>query len=155
MYDPYEKWFNLNAKVSVMVLDESNKGLDERIRKLRHHLLKEDSNEILTELALAPLKGLLNPAKKKITYRKFLYVQRIEKALSSFSKEKFTGSSCDDKPLIELLVLMNYNDPEVTNFIINKIISNIKKATSLQTRINRLQFFLKEFNQFKEFNCCS
>lgn len=157
MYDRYEKFFNLDAKVSMIFLDESNKGLDERIRELRHHLLKEDSNEILTELALAPLKGLLNPAKKKITYRKFLYVQRIEKALSSFSKEKFTGSSCDDKPLIELLVLMNYNNPEVTNFIINKIISNIKKATSLQTRINRLQFFLKEFNQFKvspNMACC-
>ena len=151
MYDRYERFFNLDAKVSMIFLDESNKGLDERIRALRHHLLKEDSNETLTELALAPLTDLLNPAKKKkITYRNFLYAQRIEKALSAFGKEKFTGSGCDDKPLIELLVLMNYNNPEVKKFIINKIMVHIEMATTLQSRINRLQFFLKEFIQFKE-----
>jgi hypothetical protein len=151
MHDRYEKFFNLDGKVPEISLMQIRENLKGRFQKLRRHILKECGNEALTALALSPLHDLLNSeSQKKITCRYLFYTRRIEKALLNFSNAKYTGSSWEDKPLIELLVLMNYNHSEVVLFIINKMIGNIEMLETIEDKRDRLRFFLKEFNQLKE-----
>jgi hypothetical protein len=151
IYERYERFFNLDEKVPEISLKQIREGLKDSVQKLRNHISKECSNETLVELALSPLLDILNSEqKKKITYRNLFYSKRIEKALANFNKEKYTGSGCDDKPMIELMVLMNYNNTEAYNFISNKIFCNIEMSETIEKKIDKLRFFLKEINQFKE-----
>jgi hypothetical protein len=150
IYERYERFFNLDEKVPEISLKQIREELKDSIQKLRNHLLKECSNEALVELALSPLLDMLDSGQKKKSYRNLFYSKRIQKALWNFNKEKYTGSGCEDKPMIELMVLMNYNNSETYNFIINKIFCNIEMSETIEKKVDKLRFFLKEFNQFKE-----
>jgi hypothetical protein len=153
IYDRYEAFFNLDEKVAEILLRHIRQNLKGRVQKLRRHLLEECGNEVLTTFALSPLSDLLNSeSKKKITFRYLFYTRRIEKVLSTFSNAKYTGASWEDKPVIEMMVLMNYNRSEVVLFIINKMISNLKILETIEDKKHWLRFFLKEFNQLKERN---
>lgn len=151
MHERYERFFNLDEKVPEISLMQIRENLKGPVQKLRRHILKECCNEALTALALSPLQDLLNSeSKKKITCRYLLYTKRIEKALWNFSNAKNTGCSWEDKPVIELMVLMNYNHSEVALFITNKMIGNIEMLETIEEKRDRLRFFLKEFNQLKQ-----
>jgi hypothetical protein len=151
MHKRYEFFFNLDEKVPEISLKHIRESLKESVLKLRIQLVKECGNEALATLALMPLKVLINSeSKKKITYRHLFYSKRIEKALSEFSSEKFTGNGCSDKPMIQLMVLMNYNNPETCHFLINRIYHQLEMAESIAEKADKLRFLLKEFNQFKE-----
>ena len=150
IYDRYERFFNLDEKVPEISLNQIREGLKDSIQKLRIHLAKECSNEALVELALSPLLDMLDSGQKKKSYRNLFYSKRIQKALWNFNKEKYTGTGCEDKPMIEFMVLMNYNDPDVSKYVISKIIANIEKSGTFEKKIDKLRFFLKEFNQLKE-----
>ena len=153
MHDRYERFFNLDGKVTEISLKQIRQNLKGRVQMLQSHFLEECANEVLTTLALSPLQDFLDSGvNKKITYRYLFYTKRIEKALSNFSNAKYAGSRWEDKPAIELMVLMNYNHPEVALFIISKLAGNIEMLETIEDKRDRLRFFLKEFNQLKERN---
>jgi len=52
-----------------------------------------------------------------------------------------TGIEWDDKPLIQLMVWKNYNNPETIHFIINKIMSIVEMEESLENKVKHLNFF--------------
>ncbi len=150
IYHRYESFFNLDAKIPETTLKKIRDKLNPCISKLRRRIIKECGNETLTALALSPLTELLNnPTNKKITYRFIFYSRRIERALLAFNNENNSGI-CDDKPLIELMVFMNANSREAAHFIISKITANIEAAGNPGDQVDKLRFFLKEFNQCKE-----
>jgi hypothetical protein len=126
-------------------------SLKERFQKLRKYLLKEFKNEVHVELALLPLKKLLNTAMKtSITYRFLLYTMRIEKTLYDFSFKLYPETSDENKPIIDIIILLNYNCIEAQRFLINTITQEVNNEQSTENKINRLFFFLKEFRQLEE-----
>lgn len=150
MHDRYENFFNLDEKVAEILLVKIRENLKERVQMLRDHFLKECGNEALTELALMPLQDLLNTeSKKRITCRYLFYTRRIEKALLNFSNAKYSEFSWEDKRVIEMMVLMNYNHAEVALFITNKITGHIEMLESIEDKRDLFRFFFKEFNQLK------
>lgn len=153
MHERYERFFNLDENVAEISLEKIRQNLKGHVQMLQGRLLKECANEVLTTLLLSPLHDLLNSGpKKKITYRYLLYTKRIEKALSNFSNAEYTGTRWEDKHAIELMVLMNYNHPEVAQFIISKMAGDIKMLETIEDKRDQLRFFLKEFNHLNERN---
>jgi len=147
----YERFFNPEARVPMIIIKETREKLKTGIEKLRNHLLKECGNDELTELALFPFVKIVNhDLEKKITYHNLFYLRKIEKAFLHFKYDNKNGGCCGDKPLYELMVLMNYNNPEVVAFIIDKIMDQLELIHTIEDKIDKLRFFLKEWNQFKE-----
>jgi len=148
IYTRYPSFFNLSEKVPEISLHQIRQSLKERFQKLRKYLLKELKNELHVQLALLPLKKLLNTdSKNNITYRFLLYTKRIEKTLFDFT---YSERSCVDKTMIDMCILLNYNCIEAQDFLINKIRDEVNKEDTPESKINRLCFFLKEFRQLEE-----
>jgi hypothetical protein len=121
-YHGYEVYFNLDERLPEFSLKQFRLSLRGRLSKVRNHLVKECGNEALAELALLPLREFLGDSgNKKISYHFLFYCRRIEKALSTFCNETYSGKEFDDKPLIRLMVRMNYNNQETVDFIVCKI----------------------------------
>ena len=151
IYTRYETFFNLDARVPQISLKHFRELFKANLPKIRNHLMAACNNEALVKLALMPLERLVDCERKtKFTYRQLFYSTKVEKALSGFNNEKYTGSHWEHKALVELLVWNNYNNLETADFIVNHIIAVAETDDNDQDKLTRLRFFLKEFNQFKE-----
>jgi hypothetical protein len=151
IYTRYQTFFNLDEKLPEISLEQIRPSLKERVEKLRKLLVKEFKNEAQVELALLPLKKILNAnSKDKISYRYLFYTRRIEKTLADFIHEIPSCNCCENERIIELMVLLNYNCIEAQHFILNKITADLEKEDSLESKLNRLRFYLKEFRQLGE-----
>jgi hypothetical protein len=151
IYNRYPSFFNLDEKLPEISLQQIRESLRERFQKLRKHLVKEFKNEEHVELALLPLKKLLNPdSKNKISYRFLFYTKRIEKTLLEFACKRCPGGLCEDNTIIKLIILLNYNCEDAHDFLTSKITTEVKDEDRVENKINRLCFFLKEFRQLEE-----
>ena len=151
IYTRYQTFFNLDEKLPEISLEQIRASLKERVQKLRKLLVKEFKNEAQVELALLPLKKILNAnSKDKISYRYLFYTRRIEKTLADFIHEIPSCNCCENERIIELIVLLNYNCKEAQHFIINTITAELEKEDTLESKLNRLRFYLKEFRQLGE-----
>ena len=151
IYTRYQTFFNLDEKLPEISLEQIRASLKERVQKLRKLLVKEFKNEAQVELALLPLKKILNAnSKDKISYRYLFYTRRIEKTLADFIHEIPSCNCCENERIIELIVLLNYNCKEAQHFIINTITAELEKEDTLESKLNRLRFYLKEFRQLAE-----
>ncbi len=145
----FENYFNCDEKMPDVLLQSKRQEIKGQFNKLEKHLSKQLTNRELEKLVLCPLKKFII-SEKKITYRKLFYIQKYEELLFLFSKEKYSGTEYEDKAIIEFMVLINYNSSEMVNHIINKISGTINVLDGQQQKFQKLGFFLKEFNQFKE-----
>jgi hypothetical protein len=151
IYTRYPSFFNLGEKVPEISLQHIQGSLKERFKKLRKYLLKELKNEEHVQLALLPLKKLLEAGlKNSITYRFLLYTIRVEKTLYDFNLKSYAGTLREDEAIIDLIILLNYNCIEAQRFLIDKITEEVKNEHSTENKINRLCFFLKELRQLEE-----
>ncbi len=136
-------YLNIDEKVPISYLIIARKELNQKFKQLKPLLEKEIANKNITAIIF----DIFNYSKyhTSLSYREVFYRKKLIRELELFCenpKKSNTFSAID-----ELLIFMNFNNIKYMNLFKRSIIEKIEIFQNDADRLDKLWFFLKEFNQ--------
>ena len=136
-------YLNIDERVPISYLIIARKELNQKFKQLKPLLEKQVANKNITAIIF----DVFNCSKyhSSLTYREVFYRKKLIRELELFfekPKKAYTFSAID-----ELLIFLNFNNLKYMNLLKRSIIQKIELFQNDADRLDKLWFFLKEFNQ--------
>ncbi|MBD0724763.1 hypothetical protein B6A10_06185 [Flavobacterium sp. L1I52] len=144
-------YLNIDERVPISYLIVTKNELKLKFDCLKSRLEKAVDNKNITDIIFDVFKFSKNNS--SLTYREVLYRKKLIQELELFCEnhQKANTFSAID----ELLVFLNFNNIKYMNYFKRSIIQKIDLFENESDRLDKLLFFLKEFNQlYTKKNIC-
>ena len=146
----FSLYFNINERIPELYLQLTKKDMKEMLPEVQTRLKEKPINESIIKVSMGPLNTFIKSKSKEINYRNLLYLKGLCKQLDEFSKSSLNPRMDADKEMMELLVYMNVNSSEFTNYLFHTICTAINLLDEQALKIEKLTYYLKDFRQMQE-----
>lgn len=139
----FSNYLNIDERVPISYLIIARKELNQKFKQLKPLLEKQVANKNITAIIF----DVFNCSKyhTSLTYREVFYRKKLIRELELFferPKKTHTFSAID-----EILIFLNFNNLKYMNLLKRSIMQKIELFQNDTDRLDKLWFFLKEFNQ--------
>jgi hypothetical protein len=141
----FGEYFNFNEKATVSLKLEKFYLFRERITNLGN--LVPDRNSELLRICLSPVNEFLDgKTDSQITFRELIYFDTLLKEIETIAQ---SGKPFEDS-LKFTLICLNFNSFQFFRYLTNEIEIALKQDESHSAKVNRLSWYLKNYNQIIE-----
>ena len=144
----FRVYLGKEERVSVIRLSNTKKELKLKTEKLGIKLKKIKDKEI-ESILLNTLYSFCNPNRdsRPVTFRKVAYMKDLLNQLVTLENHE-TGTDIYTE-LDKVLIYMNFNREPYIEYLVQKIAKKIGSFESIDDKIDKLQWYAKEFNQLR------
>lgn len=136
-------YLNIDERIPISYLIATKKELQQKFKQLKPLLEKEVANKNITAIIFDIYD--FSKYNTSLTYRAVFYRKKLIKKLQLFCENPKKANSFS--AIDELLIYLNFNNIKYMNYFKGSIIKKIELFQNDADRLDKLWFFLKEFNQ--------
>jgi hypothetical protein len=136
----YTRYFNQEEKVPDCYLNLIQQDISRELNRVNKFILKSMDPQ-LAEVILKPIKSFIRTKNGNISYKQVIYMKTLIKEIAQLPLLE----SITEEAITQSLIYMNFNSTSFINFVIDRKVIEINKATPSE-KLELLTIQLKKIN---------